>query len=192
MGKQGKSNKSNKSKKELTDEFQMRQAETKAADQEVTDIGTWKSAGPQGTKLMLPSGNVCLCTNPGLQVFLEEGMIPNSLMAIVLESVNEGKGAPPSKLKEVENDPDMLRDAIALANAVTLRCVLAPPIAPVPAEGEPRDPDRLYVDELDLNDKMFVFQWVVGGTRDLERFREETSALVEDLSDGEGDEQEAI
>lgn len=45
----------------------------------------------------------------------------------------------------------------------------------------------IYVDEVDLDDKMFVFNYAVGGTRDLERFRSEQSARLGDLSDGAGD-----
>lgn len=45
----------------------------------------------------------------------------------------------------------------------------------------------IYVDEVDLDDKMFVFNYAVGGTRDLERFRSELAAGVGDVSDGSGD-----
>ena len=48
-----------------------------------------------------------------------------------------------------------------------------------------RDEDTLYADEVDLNDKSFIFQFVLGGTADLERFRQELQADVEPVSDGE-------
>lgn len=38
---------------------------------------------------------------------------------------------------------------------------------------EDRDPDFLYCAEIDFMDKMYIFQYAVGGTRDLERFRQE-------------------
>lgn len=45
----------------------------------------------------------------------------------------------------------------------------------------------VYTDEVDLEDKMFVFQYALGGTRDLERFRSEYGAGLGDLPVGEGD-----
>jgi hypothetical protein len=47
-----------------------------------------------------------------------------------------------------------------------------------------RDPDILYADEVDLNDKLFIFQWALGGVSNLEQFRDEQRALVESASDG--------
>lgn len=39
-------------------------------------------------------------------------------------------------------------------------------------EGE-RDSDTLYADQVSVEDKQFIFQFAVGGTADVERFREE-------------------
>src|SRR6185369_5757217 len=38
---------------------------------------------------------------------------------------------------------------------------------------EERDPEQVYTDMIDAMDKVFTFQFVVGGVRDLETFREE-------------------
>ena len=46
--------------------------------------------------------------------------------------------------------------------------------------------DVLWSDEVDIEDKMFIFQYAVGGTRDLERFRSELGVGLGDLSAGEG------
>jgi hypothetical protein len=45
-----------------------------------------------------------------------------------------------------------------------------------------RDPMFLYASEVDFNDKVFIFQYAVGGSADLERFRSEFSELVDGLS----------
>lgn len=47
-----------------------------------------------------------------------------------------------------------------------------------------RDPDVLYADEVDLEDKVFVFQWAVGGVADVESFREGYQATLESVSAG--------
>jgi hypothetical protein len=41
-----------------------------------------------------------------------------------------------------------------------------------------RDADTMYADEVDFNDKVFIFNFAVGGTRDLERFRSEHGEFV--------------
>jgi hypothetical protein len=48
-----------------------------------------------------------------------------------------------------------------------------------------RDEEVLYADQVDMADKMFIFQWCLGGTRDLEKFRREQGATVGSLSVGE-------
>lgn len=47
-----------------------------------------------------------------------------------------------------------------------------------------RDDGVLYADEVDLDDKMFLFQWAVGGTSDVESFREGLKANVAAVSGG--------
>ena len=46
---------------------------------------------------------------------------------------------------------------------------------------ELRSDEVLYVDELDDEDKSFIFQWLTGGTSDLEQFRKQQSANVATL-----------
>jgi hypothetical protein len=45
-----------------------------------------------------------------------------------------------------------------------------------------RDEDTLYVDEVSLDDKNFIFQYAMGGTADVKRFREEFGSNVAGLS----------
>lgn len=49
-------------------------------------------------------------------------------------------------------------------------------------EGE-RDADVLYSDEVDLDDKIFIFQWALGGTSNLENFRDEQRSSMGLVSD---------
>lgn len=51
----------------------------------------------------------------------------------------------------------------------------------------PDGDEIIYADEVELDDKFFVFNYAVGGTRDLERFRSEQSARLGDVPDGAGD-----
>jgi hypothetical protein len=45
-----------------------------------------------------------------------------------------------------------------------------------------RDPDLLYVDEVDIEDRIFIMNYAVGGTRDLARFRREHRQSVAGLA----------
>jgi hypothetical protein len=49
-----------------------------------------------------------------------------------------------------------------------------------------REPGVLYVDMVAMEDKLFIFQWALGGTSDLEQFRKELGANVDALADGQG------
>jgi hypothetical protein len=57
----------------------------------------------------------------------------------------------------------------------------------IPAELRPIEVNGVelaYVDWVDMEDKIFLFNFAVGGTRDIERFREEQAQSVADLSAG--------
>jgi len=144
-----------------------------------TSAAQWKKASA-GVPLEVPSGNTALVRNPGMQVFLRKGLVPNSLMPLVRKGMT-GK-EPEIKLDDINED--QLEAMLDLFDAITCYCVIEPKVLPVPAEGEERDPEALYVDEVDFEDKQFIFQWAVGGTRDLEQFRKEQSNAVERLRGG--------
>lgn len=169
----------------------------------VTEVGSWKKA-KAGFPLQVPSGNVALVRPVGMQAFLTKGIIPNSLREIAMEAISKKK-AP--ELKVEDFDEKQIQDMLDLFDAVTLYCVIEPKVTSVPhwsheqadagacshedigeiipAISEFRDPDLLYVDDVELEDKAFVFQFACGGTRSLEQFREEYTRSVESLSGGE-------
>lgn len=165
--------------------------------EEPTSVEGWKA---KSTSLVLhvPSGNKALVRNPGIKAFVSAGILPNSLMPIVTEALARGKPPSASVFQDkVKDDPKMAEEMLESMDKVTLYCVIEPQVHPMPtwdltdlAEDhctaemvgqeapQKKDPRRLYVDEVDLEDKLFIFQWAVGGTRDLERFREQYSAGV--------------
>lgn len=48
-----------------------------------------------------------------------------------------------------------------------------------------RDEDMLYTDDVDMDDKAFIFQFVVGGSADLDSFRKEYGESLAALRDGD-------
>lgn len=129
--------------------------------------------------LELPSGATAKVVNRGMRAFLSEGMVPNSLMSIVEESLNKGRPPEMSEVVGENMDPKMVDDMYRLMDNAVILCFVEPRVLPAPDLGEERDDDLLYVDEIDDEDKMFLFQWVTGGTRDVEQFRRQ---LATDLA----------
>lgn len=159
-----------------------------------TSASTWKKKTVGGTLITVPSGNTALVRRPGMQAFIKEGVIPNSLMPLIQESMARGSAPTSEDLSGWMDDPEKLRTIIQLADAVTVSCCIdpevfevpmetvmkegVPHIQPVPFGDERRDPNLLYVDEVDFEDKMFLMNVAVGGTADLEKFRQEQESHV--------------
>lgn len=173
----------------------------------VTKASQWKSnARQQGVTLQLPSGNECLARPVRPEAFLESGMIPDALSGMITKAINSKKGLPPSKLSEIAEDPAKLAAAMELFDRAMVFVVVEPPVEMPPicaAEGcqstytggngvhvdkkhanyhryiDPdRDPEVLYADDVDMEDKQFLFQWAIGGTTDVAKFRDK---LAHDL-----------
>lgn len=149
---------------------------TQKAAPKPTTATQWKKQA-QGVPVEVPSGNTALVRNVGMQVFLKQGIVPNSLMAIVKQAISGKK----IELNVEEITEQQLSDMVDLFDAVTLYVVVEPKVYPAPAQDEERESGKLYVDEVDFEDKQFIFQWAVGGTRDLEKFREEQGAVMESV-----------
>jgi hypothetical protein len=177
----------------------------------VTDAATWRKSR-QPVLVQLPSGNICRAINRGMDAFLKQGGIPNSLMPIISAALAAGEGRPGAIAADVLTDPAQLAAAVELANTITCECVLEPKIYPVPTkmvddeQVEITDPAErityaqehgidldagMWVDETDWDDRNFIMNWVMGGTQDVEKFREEFAGVVDDVHASDGDEPEA-
>lgn len=168
----------------------------------VTSASEWKKNRKQ-QELKLPSGNTCLVKPVGLDALLQQGNIPNSLLDIVQTALAKGKAGRADEIDESQllanlmGDQDKIKDVFEMADVVTAACVLEPSVrfhrytqqdliagqcsaeqVGVVIPDDQRSDDILYTDEVDLDDKMFIMQFAVGGTRDLERFREATAPGV--------------
>lgn len=141
-----------------------------------------------GAPVELPSGIWVRMRNPGLDVFLRKGMIPDSLTAMVRRALSGKEGnqsLSEEDLQDVAGDPDKISEILGLFDSVLLECWTEPKVHAVPEKPEDRRDDLLYVDEVGMDDKMFTFQFAVGGVKDLESFREQQEAMLARLSPGE-------
>ena len=157
----------------------MAKATKTAINRQISNVGDFKQR--IGGIVELPSGFTVRVKNPGgLRVFLNAGTIPNSLMAVVQDAMDKGKKITEEDImKDGQLDPQQLADMMELNDQVALKTIVEPSILPVPENEADRKSDQLYVDELPDEDKLFLFQWVTGGARNLERFREEYQASMD-------------
>lgn len=168
-----------------------------------------------GQDLPLPSGNVARVKRMSPTDFLKDGSIPDPLTDIVRKAIHTKKGLNPKDLEAISDDPKQLASALEMLDRTVTRVVVQPVVQMPPACDQPvedgicglyanepvhetpmrsghhayhegvRDASILYADVVDLNDKMFIFQWALGGTADLAQFREELQAGVGSLQDSQ-------
>lgn len=163
--------------------------------------------------LPLPSGNVCRVRRPGLDAMIADGLLADSLMSIITAAIDNGKGKSRPKVKSID-DADLVaimsdRDKWTAMMDSTDRAVAYVVVEPkclyhkrertrpmgedgklvgeviwdvIPEED--RDPDAIYTDDVDIEDKMFIFNFACGASSELERFRPEHAGRVAELLDG--------
>lgn len=162
----------------------------------VTSAREWKKATSE-TDLPLPSGFVCRVKRPGMPKLLASGVIPDILMPMAQKAIDDARSDGRTASEDVDMDiKDLMMQEGGMeamfdaAARVTAECVVEPRCLyhrqelvgyPDPAANgwkdipqDERDPDVLYTDEVDFDDQMFIFSFVVGGTRDLESFRQKS------------------
>jgi hypothetical protein len=143
----------------------------------------------------VPSGNTALLRAVGMQAFINKGMIPNSLMPQVEKALKGSKEAVNAAdlFKDVDITAETLAEMMEMIDQVVVFTVVQPKVYAAPKDEsgnvidfDDRDPiDGLWVDEVDFEDKEFIFQFAVGGTRDLETFRRQHATQLASLRDGE-------
>lgn len=156
--------------------------------------------------LLLPSGNTCLVKRPGVQGLIKAGLLDSldSLTSIV--QVDHIDANDPKKMAAAVSgmaaDPQRISDALEVVDKAICFAVVAPKVfrpvvlgadgnpellegKEIPLPDDKRDPNRTYTDEVDEEDKMFIFQYLVGGTSDVESFRKESKAMLGGVPDGQ-------
>lgn len=150
--------------------------------------------------LTFPSGQVALVRRPGLEGLMKAGVLHQmDALTPLLEKHKAkatGKRVKTSDdvemMKEILADPKKMEDLTHLLDRVTCHCVVKPEIQMTPNDITRREQGVIYSDMVDLEDKMFLFNYAVGGSRDLARFRGESTALVGSLHAVEEDEDQAV
>lgn len=138
--------------------------------------------------LTVPSGQVCQVKQPGVENLIAAGVLDNAdtLMAVVDQKVAKAQGKRPQAKKDqkpnILEDPKKLVEVFGMIDKVVEHMVVQPAVRrPVvnedgkdrPMMPEERDPNVVYVDSIDLGDRMFLFRYAVGGGDDLDAFRQQ-------------------
>jgi len=179
-----------------------------------TSAKSWQKV--KGEDLELPSGNVAKVHRPGPTALLKKGVLPDAMAKMVNDMIKTGKGMKKDDISAaIGNDPEALFAMVDSMDRILCTVVLEPKVlyhrrevkdengqVRVNSKGEPdwedipedeRDTETaIYTDEVDFDDKQFLFNFAVGGTRDLARFRREANLSMGNVSDGEDDEQSAV
>lgn len=160
--------------------------------------------GPAVELITLPSGQTCKAKRPGLEGLMLSGQLLqlDTLTSVVdrqhVRRVKGGHGADHDEINAASlmKDPESLKRILRLADSLLPQVVVEPQVVlhwttdaagvetNLPLEG--RDPNLVYTDYVSYEDKMFLLQYAVGGSRDVDRFREESQAALGGVAPGEG------
>ena len=165
-----------------------KQAPKKAQPKAASKTGYGLGLTSKSFDLELPSGHVCRAVRPGAQGLIKAGLLDSMDQLTSLVQTEHIDSKDPRKLaKAVEAlsvNKQQLLEGLEMVDRCVVYVVQEPKVYTEPPAGEERDPERIYADEVDLEDKMFIFNWAVGGTSDLKSFREESQQLLGSLSAG--------
>lgn len=154
-----------------------------------TSAAAWRKNNGLGAKtveLDLPSGNKATLKRISLEEFIALDIIPDSLMGIIESQMNKKPDKPVKKgasAADAVKDPRKMADMFTTMNRIAELVFVEPPVrchevvdgdAKTVIPDEDRDENFVYTDEIDINDKSFAFNFAVGGSKDLDRFRKGT------------------
>lgn len=155
---------------------------------------TW---GNKYETLEVPSGQRCLVQRLDLQMLIKNGTL-NKLdtLTTLVDSKHVSKKAKGGKysaksqdmqndviLRKIMNDPEKFAELMDTVDKIVISIVVLPELQPAPDSEADREEGVVYIDTVDLDDKMYLVNWSMGGTRDVARFRRELKQHIDDLAD---------
>lgn len=185
------------------------------SDFEINNIWATSTPVMVAENVTVPSGQTCRAKRLGMEGLIESGILgdADSLTAFVgrkyIIQHKGGKGKPDTEelnVGAVLKDPDALKKMVMLCDRALPVVVEQPEVklhfvdaadgstVMIPPDGSPvtvdgkrhkRDKGAVYTDQVGLEDKVFLFNFAVGGTRDIERFRGESAAAMAGVGHGE-------
>lgn len=166
----------------------------------------WGSDKGVGTthSITVPSGQKALVLRPGVAGLIEADILHNvdALTALVKKHIDDvGPKKPQDRRKkgkkqEVEidtllKDQQAMRDVLEVVNKAMVKFVIKPKVLADPEDVADREEGNIYVSMIDINDRMFLFNFMIGGSPDLTSFREGLQEVVGSLEAEQGVQDEA-
>jgi hypothetical protein len=143
---------------------------------------------PSEQDFTCPSGQKCRVRRVDIMDLLGGGILNDLdfLTSMVNEThiPNAGPGKSNAALQGIVGDTKNLAKFQRTMTDVVLRVVIRPELHPVPAEGEPRIDGRVYIDSVQMTDKIALFNWAVTGkeAEEIKQFREQAGEPVGDVA----------
>ncbi|MGB2791268.1 MAG: hypothetical protein WBC29_01825 [Candidatus Moraniibacteriota bacterium] len=149
----------------------------------------WGSDGSGGfIDLQVPSGQRCLVRRPGVEGLMRAGVLHDldSLSAIVDQKhIKRVEGRPQVNPESLLKDQRSLDNVLHVADRVVAYVVVRPEVHIAPNDDTLRVAGHVYTDMIDLEDKMFILNFAVGGSSDIAGFRRESNKALGSLADRE-------
>lgn len=126
---------------------------------------------------LTPSGQLCQLKKVDVAQLAEKGILDKltRLPGIAAAQVAKAEGAPPEKAVDPElPDTETIKAVLEAVNVLVPLVVVQPHVWELPAEGEPRVPERIYVDSIEIGDRIAIMHRVLGGLQDLDKFRQQS------------------
>ena len=153
--------------------------------------------------LQCPSGQLCLVRKLQPMDLVAGNLLSSSdlLAETVAAKIAEANAGPQDhkKPKDEQSKADAQKIVDAITNAVSqpeqldsmvdtvvCKAVVEPRIEMVPKDFNDRVPGTIYCDAVTFADKMFIFNWAMGGLDNLKGFRGQARGDVPALESGEG------
>lgn len=140
----------------------------------------------QYVDLECPSGQLCQVRRPGVEGLISAGLLKetDSLTSLVENKhVKRVKGEKQVDVGKLMNDTDALTKVLKVVDKIVAYIVIQPSLRlpsitgpngeELPMLDEDREQGVIYTDMVDLIDRMFIFQYAVGGSKDIEQFRKQ-------------------
>lgn len=120
----------------------------------------------------LPSGLSVELKKIPMAVLLKAGILPNTFMQVAQDAISRGEVDEAKIREQATAGPDVIAEMNEMVDKVVVAAMKSPQCYEAPRNEADRDDAKLYVDEMDEIDKMYIFGWVTGGHENLEQFRE--------------------
>lgn len=135
--------------------------------------------------LRVPSGQLCQIRRPDLSTLAKMGLLNefDTISRTVYDKHIEGgeKQVNNNEIMNLLSDPQKAEKMFEMVDRIVCFVVVQPKIYRTPNDVTNRKNDRIYVDSVDMEDRFFIFNYALGGTKDIDSFRDQSKSIVGDL-----------